>query len=88
MLAPDILLKRKEQGEMMQSGVPGRDTTDGLPHIDRPPGDEEEQRRLLDFRIGLALLGEEGRKQLLQYVRTRRKRNEEKTTMRGRIPSA
>ena len=45
--------------------------------IDEPSEDEEEKRRLLDLRIGLTLLGEEGRKQLLQYMRTLCKRDEE-----------
>jgi hypothetical protein len=89
MLAPDILLASEEQGKMMQPGEPGQDTTNRPPHIGTPPEDEEEkQRKLLDLRIGLALLGEEERKQLLQYARTLRLRSEEQTTMRGRMPSA
>ena len=73
---------------MMQPGAPGQETTNGLSHTGMPSGDEEEQNRLLDLRIGLALLGEEGRKQLLQYARIHRKRSEETTTMRGRMTSA
>ncbi len=56
--------------------------------IDEPAEDKEEQRRLLDLRIGLALLGEEGRKQLLQFMRTLCKRDEEQASAEGRAPSA
>jgi hypothetical protein len=40
------------------------------------------------LRIGLALLGGEGRGQLLQYMRTLCKRDEEKASARGRTPSS
>jgi len=73
---------------MKQSGELGQGMAKGPPRLGMLSEGEEEQRRLLDLRIGLALLGEEGRKQLLQYMRTLCKRDEEKTSMRGRIPSA
>ena len=56
-------------------------------HIGVSSEGEEEQCRLLDLRIGLVLLGEEGRKQLLHYMRSLHSRNEEESTMRGRMPS-
>ena len=73
---------------MKQPGELGQGIAKRPARISRPSGGEEEQRRLLDLRIGLALLDEEGRKQLLQYMRALRKRDEEKTSKRGRIPSA
>lgn len=83
MLAQDILLMN-EGHNMRQLEKLSQSAAKGPPLSES----EDEQRGLLDLRIGLALLGEEGRKQLLQYMRTLRKRNEEKTTMRGRVPSA
>lgn len=73
---------------MKQPGELGQGIVKRPARIGRPSEGEEEQRRLLDLRIGLALLGEEGRKQLLQYMRALRKRDEEKASTRGRIPLA
>jgi len=82
MLAQDILMnqghKMRQLEKLSQSMAKGPPLSES----------EEEQRRLLDLRIGLALLGEEGRKQLLQYMRTLCKRDEEKASTRGRTPSA
>lgn len=72
---------------MKQPGELGQGIAKRPARISGPSGGEEEQRRLLDLRIGLALLGEEGRKQLLQYMKTLCKSDEEKASMRGRIPS-
>jgi hypothetical protein len=83
MLAQDILLMN-EGHNMRQLEKLSQSAAKGSPLSES----EDEQRGLLDLRIGLALLGEEGRKQLLQYMRTLRKRNEEKTTMRGKVPPA
>jgi hypothetical protein len=87
MLAQDILLMN-EGHNMRQLEKLGQSIAKEPPRISVLSESEDEQRRLLDLRIGLALLGEEGRKQLLQYMRVLRKRDEEKTSKRGRIPSA
>lgn len=41
------------------------------PHIS-PSQSDQERYKLLDLRIGLMLLGEEGRQQLLQYMRAQK----------------
>jgi hypothetical protein len=87
MLAQDKVLKSGEHS-MSHDGRLDKGIENRPAHIDEPAEDEEEQRRRLDLRIGLALLGEEGRKQLLQYMRTLCKRDEEQASERGRIPSA
>ena len=46
----------------------------GPSHIGMSPLSEEERRQLLDLRIGLILLGAEGRKQLFEYIRGLRER--------------
>ena len=73
---------------MGQNGRPDKGIENWPPHIDEPSEDQEEKRKLLDLRIGLTLLGEEGRKQLFQYVRTLCDRNEKQASERERTPSA
>jgi hypothetical protein len=62
---------------MKQQRKLGQETTKGPPHSS-PPQSDEERYKLLDLRIGLVLLGEEGRKQLFQCMRTLCKKNEER----------
>jgi hypothetical protein len=54
---------------MKQQRKQGQKTTKGPPYIG-PSQSDEERYKLLDLHIGLVLLGEEGRKQLLQYIKT------------------
>lgn len=62
---------------MEQQRKPGKETAKDPQHIG-PLQSDEERYKLLDLRIGLMLLGEEGRKQLLQYMRTPRKNDAER----------
>ena len=62
---------------MKQQRKSGQETAKGPPHIG-PFQSDEERYKLLDLRIGLRLLGEEGRKQLLQYMRTPHKTDAER----------
>ena len=73
---------------MEQEGKLDQDIEKWSGCIGGPSKGEEEQRRLLDLRIGLALLDDEGRKQLLQHMRRLCKRDEEKASARGGTPSA
>ncbi len=72
-----------QDGNKLDQGIEKRPARIGM-----PSEGEEEQCRLVDRRIGLALLGGEGRKQLLQYMKTLCKRDEEKASARGRTPSS
>jgi hypothetical protein len=75
MLAQDKVLTSGEHN-MSQDRRLDKGIENAPPYIDEPSECEEEKRRLLDLRIGLMLLGEEGRKQLLQYMRALCKRDE------------
>jgi hypothetical protein len=86
MLAQDKVLTSGEHN-MSQDGRLDKGIENGPPYIDETSEGEEEKRRLLDLRIGLTLLGEEGRKQLLQYMRTLCNRDEEQAFTGGRTPS-
>jgi hypothetical protein len=87
MLAPDIVLTNGEYNMNLERKL-DQGIEKGPARMGVPSEGEEEQRTLLDLRIGLALLGGEGRRQLLQYMRTLCKRDEEKASARGRTPSS
>jgi hypothetical protein len=76
MLAQDKVLTSREHN-MSQDGRLDKGIENEPLYIDEPSEREEERRVLLDLHIGLKLLGEEGRKQFLEYMRTLCKRDEE-----------
>lgn len=56
---------------MKQQRKPEQEDTKVSRHLS-PFQSDQERYKLLDLRIGLMLLGEEGRKQLLQYMRAQK----------------